>query len=80
MANGKYFPDVSPLTGQFKNYTPYQVSLFTVSQASEVRHLSSVIGYSLQRRKYSCVLLFFCITFLAVSSLISPHGRWKINL
>ncbi|XP_044036321.1 interleukin 12 receptor, beta 2a, like isoform X2 [Siniperca chuatsi] len=34
--------------GQFKKYTPYQVSLFTVSNSSEIHHLSSVIGYSFQ--------------------------------
>ncbi|XP_056264003.1 interleukin 12 receptor, beta 2a, like isoform X2 [Pseudoliparis swirei] len=34
--------------GQYRKYTPYQVSLFTVSDSSEVRHLSSAIGYSLQ--------------------------------
>ncbi|KAM9346053.1 granulocyte colony-stimulating factor receptor-like [Symphorus nematophorus] len=36
------------LKGQFKNYTPYQVSLFTVSHSSELHLLSSVIGYSLE--------------------------------
>ncbi|XP_041813929.1 interleukin 12 receptor, beta 2a, like [Chelmon rostratus] len=34
--------------GQFKKYTPFQVSLFTVSHSSKVLHLSSVTGYSLQ--------------------------------
>ncbi|XP_049925815.1 interleukin 12 receptor, beta 2a, like [Epinephelus moara] len=34
--------------GQYKKYTPYQVSLFTVSHSNEVHHLSSVIGYSLE--------------------------------
>ncbi|XP_078140932.1 interleukin 12 receptor, beta 2a, like [Centroberyx gerrardi] len=36
------------LKGHFENYTAYQVSLFTVSHNSNIRHLSSVIGYSLQ--------------------------------
>ncbi|XP_068605903.1 interleukin 12 receptor, beta 2a, like, partial [Brachionichthys hirsutus] len=35
--------------GQFKKYTPYQVSLFTISYSGDVHHLLSVIGYSLQR-------------------------------
>ncbi|XP_068193973.1 interleukin 12 receptor, beta 2a, like [Antennarius striatus] len=35
--------------GQFTKYTPYQVSLFTVSYRGEVHHLLSVIGYSRQR-------------------------------
>lgn len=35
--------------GHFKKYTPYQVSLFTVSLDGEVHQLSSRIGYSLQR-------------------------------
>ncbi|XP_026181536.1 interleukin 12 receptor, beta 2a, like [Mastacembelus armatus] len=34
--------------GPFKEHTPYQVSLFTVSQSSEVTHISSVIGYSVE--------------------------------
>ncbi|XP_070704071.1 interleukin 12 receptor, beta 2a, like [Pempheris klunzingeri] len=34
--------------GQFKKHTLYQVSLFTVSYSSEVHHLSSAVGYSLQ--------------------------------
>ncbi|XP_047428092.1 interleukin 12 receptor, beta 2a, like [Mugil cephalus] len=34
--------------GQFKNHTPYQVSLFAVSHNGEVHQLSSVIGYSHQ--------------------------------
>ncbi|XP_054463478.1 interleukin 12 receptor, beta 2a, like isoform X2 [Anoplopoma fimbria] len=34
--------------GRYKKCTPYQVSLFTVSNNSKVHHLSSVIGYSLQ--------------------------------
>lgn len=34
--------------GHFKKYIPYQVSLFTVSNSSKFRHLSSAIGYSLQ--------------------------------
>ncbi|KAM7386737.1 hypothetical protein PAMA_009387 [Pampus argenteus] len=34
--------------GQFKKYTPYQVSLFTESHNGEWHHHSSVIGYSLQ--------------------------------
>ncbi|XP_031168540.1 interleukin 12 receptor, beta 2a, like isoform X1 [Sander lucioperca] len=36
------------LKGQYTKYTPYQVSLFTVSHSNKVHHLSSVIGYSLQ--------------------------------
>lgn len=35
--------------GHFKKYTPYQVSLFTVSHSGEVHHLSSKIGYSDQK-------------------------------
>ncbi|XP_073351307.1 interleukin 12 receptor, beta 2a, like [Pagrus major] len=35
--------------GQFKNYKPYQVSLFEVLHNGKVHHLSSAIGYSLQR-------------------------------
>lgn len=50
---GLFWP-VSPPIGQFQEYTPYQVSLFTVSHENEVRHLSSVIGYSLQKG-ISCV-------------------------
>ncbi|XP_033945011.1 interleukin 12 receptor, beta 2a, like [Pseudochaenichthys georgianus] len=34
--------------GQYKKYTPYQVSLFTISHGSEVHHISSVIRYSLE--------------------------------
>nr|XP_043906260.1 interleukin-12 receptor subunit beta-2-like [Solea senegalensis] len=34
--------------GNFKKYTPYQVSLFSLSHDKNVRHLSSVIGYSLE--------------------------------
>ncbi|XP_068574967.1 interleukin 12 receptor, beta 2a, like [Cebidichthys violaceus] len=34
--------------GRYKKYTPFQVSLFTLSHSSKVHHLSSVIGYSLQ--------------------------------
>ncbi|KAL3053893.1 hypothetical protein OYC64_006255 [Pagothenia borchgrevinki] len=34
--------------GQYKKYTPYQVSLFTLSHGSEVHHISSVIRYSLE--------------------------------
>ncbi|XP_034395332.1 interleukin 12 receptor, beta 2a, like isoform X2 [Cyclopterus lumpus] len=34
--------------GRYRKYTPYQVSLFTVSHSSKVHHLSSAIGYSLQ--------------------------------
>ncbi|KAM7372109.1 hypothetical protein PAMP_009303 [Pampus punctatissimus] len=34
--------------GQFKKYTPYQVSLFSESHNGECHYLSSVIGYSLQ--------------------------------
>ncbi|XP_019958363.2 granulocyte colony-stimulating factor receptor-like isoform X2 [Paralichthys olivaceus] len=32
--------------GQFNKYTPFQVSLFSISHSMTVRHLSSVIGYS----------------------------------
>ncbi|XP_015240402.1 PREDICTED: interleukin-12 receptor subunit beta-2-like [Cyprinodon variegatus] len=35
--------------GAFKNYTPYQVSLFVVSNLNEVRHLATARGYSSQR-------------------------------
>lgn len=35
--------------GQFKNYTAYQVSLFTLSNSNEVRPISSALGYSLQK-------------------------------
>ncbi|XP_070837676.1 interleukin 12 receptor, beta 2a, like [Chaetodon trifascialis] len=34
--------------GRFEHYTPYQVSLFTVSHSREVLHLSTVTGYSLE--------------------------------
>ncbi|XP_070778526.1 interleukin 12 receptor, beta 2a, like [Enoplosus armatus] len=34
--------------GQFKKYTPYQVSLFTVSCSNKTHHLLSLLGYSLQ--------------------------------
>ncbi|XP_032394305.1 interleukin 12 receptor, beta 2a, like isoform X1 [Etheostoma spectabile] len=34
--------------GNYTKYTPFQVSLFTVSHSSKVHHQSSVIGYSLQ--------------------------------
>ncbi|XP_068434780.1 interleukin 12 receptor, beta 2a, like isoform X1 [Clinocottus analis] len=33
---------------RFRRYTPYQVSLFTVSNSGIVHHLSSAIGYSVQ--------------------------------
>lgn len=49
---------VSPPTGQFKNYTAYQVSLFTLSNSTEVRHISSALGYSLQKGICLCVRLF----------------------
>ncbi|XP_069569648.1 interleukin 12 receptor, beta 2a, like [Brachyistius frenatus] len=35
--------------GHFKRYTPYMVSLFSVSPSGEIRELSSLIGYSLQK-------------------------------
>lgn len=47
---------VSPPTGQFKQYTPYQVSLFTVSHSKESQHLSSVIGYSRQGSELYCIV------------------------
>ncbi|XP_029294568.1 interleukin 12 receptor, beta 2a, like isoform X2 [Cottoperca gobio] len=34
--------------GRYTKYTPYKVSLFTLSHSREVHHLSSVIGYSLE--------------------------------
>ncbi|XP_035471460.2 interleukin 12 receptor, beta 2a, like isoform X1 [Scophthalmus maximus] len=34
--------------GQFKKYTPFQVSLFKVSHRRNVHHLSSSIGYSVE--------------------------------
>lgn len=48
---------VSPPTGQFKNYKPYQVSLFEVLHNGKVHYLLSAIGYSLQRSKYLCIVL-----------------------
>ncbi|XP_051244222.1 interleukin 12 receptor, beta 2a, like [Dicentrarchus labrax] len=35
--------------GQFKKYTPYQISVFTVFNSKEVHHLFTDIGYSLER-------------------------------
>lgn len=49
---------LSPPTGHFKKYTAYRVSLFAVSHGNKVHHLSSVIGYSLQKGIF-CVPFFF---------------------
>lgn len=75
---------MSPPTGQFKKYTPFQVSLFTVSHSSKVLHLSSVTGYSLQGSKYLCIVLgpsfqkVFYFFWLILTS--SPLIKWKMNL
>lgn len=54
---------VSPPSGPFTKYKAYQVSLFTVSNSNNVHHLSSVIGYSLQGRKYQCLALDLELSF-----------------
>ncbi|KAM9392839.1 interleukin 12 receptor, beta 2a, like isoform 2-T2 [Pholidichthys leucotaenia] len=35
--------------GQFKNYTAYRVSVFTISNRGDIRHLSSLVGYSVEK-------------------------------
>ncbi|XP_060883067.1 interleukin 12 receptor, beta 2a, like [Labrus mixtus] len=34
--------------GQFKKYTPFQVSLISVSRSNQIHHLLSAVGYSLE--------------------------------
>ncbi|XP_059204669.1 interleukin 12 receptor, beta 2a, like isoform X2 [Centropristis striata] len=53
-------------TGEYKKYTPYQVSLFSVSHTREVHHLSSLIGYSVQGTPST-------VPALKVSSIGSSH-------
>ncbi|XP_028268760.1 interleukin 12 receptor, beta 2a, like [Parambassis ranga] len=48
--------------GQFKKYTPYRVSVFTVSNSSEVYQFSSKIAYSLEKAPSS-------VPFFEVSSI-----------
>lgn len=60
--------------GQFQKYKAYRVSVFTVSNTNEVRHLSSAIGYSLQ--KAPSTVHFFKVAAIADTSvtLSWEHG------
>ncbi|XP_030590717.1 interleukin 12 receptor, beta 2a, like [Archocentrus centrarchus] len=60
--------------GQFQKYKAYKVSVFTVSNTNEVRHLSSAIGYSLQKAP-STVHLFKVASIADTSVTLSwEHG------
>ncbi|XP_030262992.1 interleukin 12 receptor, beta 2a, like isoform X2 [Sparus aurata] len=57
--------------GQFKNYKPYQVSLFEVLHNGKVHYLLSAIGYSLQR--IPSKLPSFAVPFIATTHV---NLRW----
>uniref|UniRef100_A0A3Q0RLQ6 Fibronectin type-III domain-containing protein n=1 Tax=Amphilophus citrinellus TaxID=61819 RepID=A0A3Q0RLQ6_AMPCI len=72
---GQGFDWIRVNKSQFQKYKAYKVSVFTVSNTNEVRHLSSAIGYSLQKGAPSTVHLFKVASIADTSVTLSwEHG------